>query len=45
MKKELLTTLISASIVLSMASVTSFAETEQGYIVDNVDQLKTVLQQ
>lgn len=44
MKKKLLTALISASLILTMTSISSFAETEQGYI-DDVEQLKTILQQ
>lgn len=44
MKKKLLATLISTSLILGMTSIQSFAQTEQGYI-DDVDQLKAVLQQ
>lgn len=43
MKKRLLTTLLSASIILSMTAISSFAETTQPYIYD-VEQLKIALQ-
>lgn len=36
MKKKLLTALISTSMILSVTSIPSLAETEQGYI-DDVD--------
>ncbi|SCK00254.1 Uncharacterised protein [uncultured Eubacterium sp.] len=44
MKRKLLTALISASLILGVTSIPSFAEAEQGYI-DDVNQLKSVLQQ
>lgn len=44
MKKKLLTALISTSMILGVTLISSFAQTEQGYI-DDVDQLKSVLQQ